>query len=114
VLPLWPLGLRVSEKIIHRLPLFCVLSGAKAGDILTFDHLVRVITGVSRDGLSVGKGLFASGRGKKILFLNQIEDEAGLEQAQKLILLLSENFRTGLAGIIAGSVQHDSIFSLTP
>jgi probable selenium-dependent hydroxylase accessory protein YqeC len=104
MLPLWPLGMRVSETIIHRLPLFSLLSGAKEGDTIKPEHFVRVITGTPN-----ARGLFAAAQGRKILFLNQVEDDKTLKQARELVSLLGEDFRAGLAGIIAGSVQKDII-----
>jgi probable selenium-dependent hydroxylase accessory protein YqeC len=104
MLPLWPLGMPVSETIVHRLPLFSLLSGAKEGDILKPEHLARVITGTPE-----ARGLFTAARGRRVLFLNQVEDEAGLEQARELISLLPEGFRAGLGGIIAGSVRQDKV-----
>ncbi|GHV11224.1 hydroxylase accessory protein YqeC [Spirochaetia bacterium] len=104
ILPLMSLGMRVSETIVHRLPLFCALSDAQEGDILKPEHLVRVITGHKG-----AKGLFAEARGKKILFFNQVEDEKTLERAGEVVSLLPGDFRSGLGGIIAGSVQKDRI-----
>jgi hypothetical protein len=62
MLPLWPLGKPVSEKLAFRLDLFLNLTGAAEGELLAPEHIVRIITG--------GKlpGLFAKARGKKYLF----------------------------------------------
>jgi probable selenium-dependent hydroxylase accessory protein YqeC len=128
MLPLWPLGMKVSETIVHRLPLFSLLSGAKEGDIIKPEHLVRVITGAvgtsrvvftdgelrSAEGSSPEvKGLFAAARGRRVLFLNQVEDDRTIDQARELISLLPEGFRSGLGGIIAGSVRQDKVTGLT-
>jgi probable selenium-dependent hydroxylase accessory protein YqeC len=99
VLPLWPLGNPVSEKIVHRMSLFSALTGAAEGDILTPEHLLRVICGG-------GKSLFSAAMGRKILFLSHIEDEAGIEKAGELVALLPAEFRAGLYGIIAGSTKR--------
>jgi probable selenium-dependent hydroxylase accessory protein YqeC len=104
VIPLWPLGEKVSERIIHRLPLFCRLSGAVAGETLQAEHLVRVITG-RRDA----PGLFAAARGKKILIFNQIEDDAALLKAGEITALLPEAFRTSLLAVLGGSVRLDRV-----
>ncbi|GHV68268.1 hydroxylase accessory protein YqeC [Spirochaetia bacterium] len=94
LIPLWPLGLAVSEKLVHRLPLFLELSGAREGEILNVEHLARVIP-----------GLFRKAQGKKILFINQIEDDAALEQARKFAALLQQEPLC----IIAGSVKKGSL-----
>jgi probable selenium-dependent hydroxylase accessory protein YqeC len=104
VIPLRPLGEKVSEGIIHRLPAFCRLSGAGEGEILGAEHLVRVITG-RRDA----PGLFAAARGKKILIFNQIEDDAALLKAGEMTALLPGTFRSGLFAVLAGSVKLDRV-----
>jgi probable selenium-dependent hydroxylase accessory protein YqeC len=104
ILPLWPLGKPVSEGLIHRLPLFCALTGAAAGDALEPAHLAKVIAGGG-----TGKSLFTAAAGRKILFFNQIEDETSVFQAEKLAALLPEDFRLGLHGIIAGSIRQDRL-----
>jgi probable selenium-dependent hydroxylase accessory protein YqeC len=109
ILPLWPLGMPVSETIVHRLPLFSLLSGAKEGDTIKPEHLVRVITGTPN-----ARGLFAAAQGRKLLFLNQVEDDETLRSTRELVSLLGENFRAGLGGIIAGSVQKDIITCFSP
>jgi probable selenium-dependent hydroxylase accessory protein YqeC len=104
ILPLRPLGEEVSERIIHRLPLFCRLSGAGEGDTLTAEHLVRVITGCPD-----APGLFAAARGEKILIFNQIEDDAALLKAGEIAARLPEAFRSGLCAVLAGSVRLDRV-----
>jgi probable selenium-dependent hydroxylase accessory protein YqeC len=108
VLPLWPLGKPVSEELIHRLPLFCTLTGAAAGDALKIEHLVKVIAGGGTE-----KSLFTAAVGRKVLFFNQVEDEASVSRAEKLVSLLPVDFRTGLHGIIAGSVKRDRLTLLS-
>jgi probable selenium-dependent hydroxylase accessory protein YqeC len=65
ILPLWTLGMPVSETIIHRLPLFSALTGAQPGDEICLHHLVSVITG---NFPNQNKGLFSAAQGKEILF----------------------------------------------
>jgi probable selenium-dependent hydroxylase accessory protein YqeC len=107
VLPLWPLGKRISESLIHRLPLFLSLTGAAAGETLKSGHITALITGGSG-----GDGLFTKARGEKVLFFNQIEDGEASKQAREIANLLPLEFRGGLSGIIAGSVKLNKIISL--
>jgi len=109
VLPLWPLGEPVSEKIIHRLPLFLALSGAAEGEALTMEHFRKLITGSAAGSMA---GLFAKARGEKILFFNQIEDDSAMEQARELAESLAPEFRKGLCGIYAGSVRENRFTEL--
>jgi probable selenium-dependent hydroxylase accessory protein YqeC len=106
VIPLWPLGEKVSERIIHRLPLFRRLSGAREGETLQAGHLVRVITGY-RDA----PGLFAAAKGEKILLFNQIEDDAALLKAGEISALLPPAFRSSLLAVLGGSVKLDRVDS---
>ncbi|MDR2246431.1 MAG: putative selenium-dependent hydroxylase accessory protein YqeC [Treponema sp.] len=101
ILPLWPLGKPASAELIHRLPLFRALTGAGAGEALKTGHLVKVIAGEK-------KNLFTAACGRKVLFLNQIEDEGAASQAQTLAALLPGDF-PARRGIIAGSVRQDRI-----
>jgi probable selenium-dependent hydroxylase accessory protein YqeC len=104
ILPLWPLGMPINETIVHRLPLFLTLTGAEAGEPLRLEHLAALIAGSKTQG-----GLFSAARGKKILFLNQVEDPAALARARALIPILPQNLKDSLHSIIAGSAQRNSI-----
>ena len=109
VLPLWPIGKPVSENLIHRLPLFLTLTGAAPGEPITQGHILRVITGGAA-GEASPSGLFAKARGKKLLFFSQVEDDAALKQAQDLAEALPAEFRSGLSGVVAGSVKKVEFF----
>jgi probable selenium-dependent hydroxylase accessory protein YqeC len=102
VIPATPLGEKASEDIIFRLPQFVRLSGAREGQTITPLHLAAVITGNAG-----GRGLFSAARGKKLLFINQVEGPARQEQARETASLLPAEFRSGLAAIIAGSVKQN-------
>jgi probable selenium-dependent hydroxylase accessory protein YqeC len=102
MLPLWPLGKPVSEKLVHRLPLFLTLTGAVEGEPLKAEHILRLITGDADC-----PGLFAKARGGKILFFNQIEDDASMKQTRELAESLPPEFRGGLSAVIAGSVREN-------
>jgi probable selenium-dependent hydroxylase accessory protein YqeC len=108
IIPLWPLGMRVTGAIVHRLPLFSRLTGAQQSDILTPAHIAAAITG-ARDG---SRGLFACARGRRILFFNQVEDDTALRHAQEITGLLPAE--TSLEAVIAGSVKHNEISVLLP
>ena len=115
ILPLWPVGKRVDETIIHRLPLFSALTTAAPGEILSLAHLSALISGLGPSGeVLAGKSLFTAAQGRKILFLNQIETSAALALAQDLAGLLPAQFRSGLSAIIAGSVQQNRLQELYP
>jgi hypothetical protein len=117
VMPLWPLGRPVSDRLVHRLPLFTALCGAAEGELLRPEHLAAILTGrpVPRktgggnaDAAGAGRGLFAEARGERLLFFNQIDD-GDPRQAAALAALLPEDFRRKLRWILAGSVKEDRV-----
>jgi probable selenium-dependent hydroxylase accessory protein YqeC len=109
IMPLWPLGLPASDRIIHRLPLFTALGGAAEGEPLRPEHLARVITGTG----GAGRGLFTEARGARILFFNQIDD-GDLRQAEGLAALLPPESPPALRWIIAGSVLRNRVSVIAP
>jgi probable selenium-dependent hydroxylase accessory protein YqeC len=111
IMPLWPLGMPATEGIIHRLPLFCALTGAREGERLCAGHLAAAISGIREDGAR-GRGLFACARGKRILFFNQTEDEAAMQNAAEVTAALPAGFRKQLHAVIAGSVKRGCVKAL--
>ena len=106
IIPLRPLGMPASEKIIHRFPRFCALSGVKPGEALGLAHFAAAIGGAGAGQAS--RSLFTAARGRKILLINQIEDETLFVRAGELVSLLTPEFRSDLDRIIAGSVLRDT------
>ncbi|MDR1363671.1 MAG: putative selenium-dependent hydroxylase accessory protein YqeC [Spirochaetaceae bacterium] len=113
ILPVWPVGEPASDTIIHRLPLFTTLSGAREGETITLEHYIPIISGQTADGAdknsSLCHSLFSLAKGKKILFFNQIEDEYSMENARRITNMLPQSFRNELSAVIAGSVRNDSV-----
>ena len=95
VLPLWVMGKPVSEKLVHRLPLFLELTGAAEGELITPEHFVSIITGSKTQ-----PGLFAKARGKKVLFFSGADRNEAVKQAQEIENLLPAKFKTSLNKII--------------
>ena len=107
IIPLWPLGMVLSEKIIFRLPEFCALCGAQPGDTLTPEHLAAVIGG--NEGC---RSLFSAGRGSQILFLNCREMPAEPYLSGEIINLLNENFKRTLHTIASINIQQNNMYPL--
>ena len=101
VLPLAPIGKPVSESLVHRLPLFIELTGAKPGEPITPEHILALIT-----------VMFDKTHGKKVLFFNQAEEVGALKTARELAESLSAELRSSLRAIIAGSVRDDWVTEL--
>ncbi|MDR2486224.1 MAG: putative selenium-dependent hydroxylase accessory protein YqeC [Treponema sp.] len=109
ILPLLPLGKPLSTEIVHRLPLFCELAGARPGELLRIRHLAALLSG------GTGKrDLFSGASGDKALFFNQIEDETALARGHELAALLESGFRDSLCTIIAGSARLDTMSGCVP
>jgi probable selenium-dependent hydroxylase accessory protein YqeC len=107
VIPISPLGKRVSPDLVFRLPRFTALTGAAEGDTLGPAHLAALITG--RAGPGGGRGLLDAARGERLLFINQAETGEQREQARELAALLPDDLTRGLAGILSGSVFLDQV-----
>ncbi len=99
VITLWPLGRKINEKIIHRLPLFCQISGCHPGDPLILEDIAAAIMHPL--------GLLKAARGRKILYINQVENSLSQNQARSLLAALRPDFLQGLSLVAAGSVQRN-------
>lgn len=104
VVPVIPPGFRVSEETVHRLPLFCAISGASAGQELRPEHLASAI--------AHPQGLLAKAKGKIVLFFNQAENEAGREMAARTAHLLPASCLERIDLCAAGSALRDQAFAL--
>ncbi|MCL2879243.1 MAG: selenium cofactor biosynthesis protein YqeC [Treponema sp.] len=106
IIPLWPLGMAVSEEIIHRMPQFCAVSGAQAGENLAPVHISRVING---DTHHRRRSLFSAAQGKRVLFLNHTDNPAQVEYGLEIIKLLTDEIRRDLSEIIIGNIKLNTI-----
>jgi hypothetical protein len=93
--------------LVHRLPLFLSLTGATEGEALKPEHLLALITGNETQ-----PGLFAKGRGKKLLFFSQINNPETLKQGQEIAAILPPQFRGSLSGIFTGNTLEDKVEEL--
>jgi probable selenium-dependent hydroxylase accessory protein YqeC len=97
VMPVPAPGWTVDERRVHRLPLFCAITGARAGDAFRPEHLAKAIAHPD--------GLLGKARGRIILFFNQVENPSGEAFARETVSLLPEACRERPARIVAGSVH---------
>lgn len=100
VLPLLPLGTPLTQQVVHRLPLFLTMTGAKAGDPLSPSHYRQIIAG--NGGL-----LEKAGKVPLTIFFNQVESKVALQQAEDILTGLAPEIRASLAAVVAGSVQQE-------
>jgi probable selenium-dependent hydroxylase accessory protein YqeC len=99
VVTLWPVGMPIDESIIFRMPVFCEISGASEGDTLTVGHVAAAV--------AHPLGLWKDSRGRRILFINQVEDDQGKECAERLCQSISPDDLHSLFMIIAGSARDN-------
>ena len=99
VITLWPLGRKADDSLVFRLPLFCAISGASPGDILTTAHVAKAVAHPA--------GLMKNSRGRKLLFINQVESKEAESAAGRLLEALDRGFLQDLSMVVAGSVQRN-------
>lgn len=87
----------IDETLIHRLEIFCQLSGGCEGEHVCMGHLLRVITETD--------GLFRSAVGRETLFINKVESQTDRQQVD-LLKTQIENLQ-----IIAGSIRQGTLYA---
>lgn len=100
VMPVPPEGARVTDEFVHRIPIFCGLTGAEPGDEITLEHLAACI--------SHPEGPLRSARGRVALFFNQAEEPEKLEKAGRIMKLLTPECRERFWMILAGSARRNT------
>lgn len=88
-------GQPVDERCVHRPDIFCAISGAKPGEAISLAHLAAAA--------AHPKGLMRRARGRKVLIINQLDDEAALERARAFTALLPADFLAGLHLVMGAS-----------
>lgn len=96
VIPIKILHKKISAATIHRLPLFLEWLSVSADEKVTLRLLAEIVT--------KERGLFYLAQGSEILFINQVETEDDLKNAQKLTAEINQ-FPHQITKIIAGSGQ---------
>lgn len=98
VCALWPVGRPMGADTTHRPAAFTALTGLREGEGITLQAIADMISG--------GGGMFARARGRRMLLINQAEDEATRVQARALIGLLPRPFLQTLTRVAAGSARN--------
>lgn len=96
IIDIQTIGKRIDETLVHRLDLFCLLSGSSEGEPLSLGHLIRVIT--------QNDGLFRAAVGVEKLFINKVESLSDQQQVD-LLRTQIENVE-----VVAGSVLQETIY----
>lgn len=93
-------GQKLDEQFVLRPDLFAQMASAKLNEKITYQHIAN--------WLAHPMGMFKGARGRRVLFINQVEDQNSLAQAEELIGALNLEFRAGLSRIIVGSLQKEA------
>ncbi|MCT4606080.1 MAG: selenium cofactor biosynthesis protein YqeC [Marinisporobacter sp.] len=99
VLDIQALGLKVSEKNVHRSELFCKMTELREGDPITLEALLKVIVHP--------KGLFKNAKGEKILLINKGDDLYHLDKAEQLKNEINKFYAKLSDKIIIGSIKNN-------
>lgn len=102
VLNIKVLDKKITDDLIHRLEEFKKLTAGIEDDAITNKHLIRVIFNKN--------GIFKNSKGKRILFINKVEnprDESLVESLIKEIEKENNRFRL-LDKVIYGSLKEES------
>lgn len=93
-------GETVCEETVHRIEDFSNITKAFTGDVITLEHLLRLVT--------ASKGLFKNATGERILFINKVENYELLKKAKSLIERITELSDNPVDRIITGSVKYNN------
>jgi probable selenium-dependent hydroxylase accessory protein YqeC len=93
---------KITEELVHRLEEFKKLTKGIKENRITNNHLIRIIFDE--------KGLFKNSKGKRILFINKVEDPKDKELLKSLIKDIEEENKKNrlLDKVIYGSLKEES------
>jgi probable selenium-dependent hydroxylase accessory protein YqeC len=104
VMPVLPEKALANDTFVHRLPIFCDISGAHPDQEILPEHLARLI--------AHPKGPLKCAKGKVALFFNQAESPQDVEKARTVVNLLPQECRTRFWRIVAGSARDNTAILL--
>jgi len=92
------IGKMADKTWILRWKEFQQMVGIRSGEEINERHIAKWISHPS--------GMFKGSCGRKVLFFNQVEKEAQMEQVDRVVGSLESHFRNQLFRIVAGSVKN--------
>ncbi|MGB3210748.1 MAG: selenium cofactor biosynthesis protein YqeC [Desulforhopalus sp.] len=95
IIDIQTIGATLCAALVHRLDIFCEITGSKAGELVTTRLLLRMILH--------DEGLFRCTQGTKILYVNKVESDADCTNVERLREVL-EDF-----SIVAGSIKKGTL-----
>jgi probable selenium-dependent hydroxylase accessory protein YqeC len=103
VIGLDALGMPADEVHVHRLQLFCDLTGLRQGEAVSEESVARLIR--NRKGLFKG----APEKGRKIILLNKADDRLLLQRAGSIIEKI-ENMASGIEAVLIASMAQGTVY----
>ncbi|MFT5701565.1 MAG: putative selenium-dependent hydroxylase accessory protein YqeC [Desulforhopalus sp.] len=97
IIDIQTVGKTVGNDLVHRLDCFCTITGAEQGDVVTTEHLEKIV--------SHENGLFLHGTGKRIVYINKVESKDDRYFANELKARLPKY------NVCSGSVKMNKIVS---
>jgi probable selenium-dependent hydroxylase accessory protein YqeC len=96
------LGTSVDDDHVHRLELFCEVTGAHPGQAVNVEHIVRLI--------SASNGLFkgAPETGRTMVLLNKADEDELYDQAHLISAMLGE--RALEVGVVVASMAQGRVY----
>ncbi|MGH4117275.1 selenium cofactor biosynthesis protein YqeC [Clostridium sp.] len=94
------LGMVINENNVHRSEIFCELTGAKQGETVKIEHLLKIIINPL--------GLFKAALGEKILYINKVESANDLILAKALVNETNIKGENPIDQILIGSLKTDT------
>ena len=96
------LGMVINEEKVHRSKIFCEITGAKEGDTVKLEHLTKLIISPL--------GLFKGALGKRILYINKVEEPTHLTLAEQLVKEINSKNKKLLNKVFIGSLKSNAYF----
>ena len=102
IIDIQSLGMVINEDKVHRSKIFCIITGAEEGDTVKFEHLLKLIIHP--------KGLFKGSLGKRILYINKVEEPTHLTLAEQLVKEVNSKNKKLLNRVFIGSLKSNAYF----
>jgi len=99
IIDIQSVGMVINEQSVHRSEIFCEITGAKEGDTVKLEYLLKLIVHP--------KGMFKAAQGEKILYINKVEEPNDLILARSLVDEINLNPKKLIDKVFIGSLKTD-------
>lgn len=95
-------GMVINEDKVHRSKMFCKVTGAEEGETVKLEHLAKLILHPL--------GMFKGSLGKRILYINKVEEPTHLTLAEQLVKEINSKNKKLLSSTFIGSLKTNTYF----